>query len=169
METCGLFSKTRKFQGGVFVTAFADSAGLRRVSVDFDPPPADSAGGAPKKVADVLDRALAAVSAAMSGDADRTGEFLRQTAAPGKTSDFHRRVWRETAKIPYGRTKTYSEIATRLGGANYRRAVARALGANPFPILIPCHRVVGARDEGGYSAGGGRLMKQALLSMEAQK
>ncbi|MCY4047085.1 MAG: methylated-DNA--[protein]-cysteine S-methyltransferase [Candidatus Dadabacteria bacterium] len=167
-KTTEMFSKTLTLQGGIFVTAFADSAGLRRVSVGFEQPPADKAG-APKETAAVLDRALSAASAAVHGETAEAGKVVSEAAAPEKTPDFHRRVWRETAKIPHGQTRTYSEIAGRLGGENYRRVVARALAKNPFPILIPCHRVVGARDGGGYSAGGGRRMKQALLSMETQK
>lgn len=167
MEKPALFSKTQELGGGVFATAFADSAGLRRVTVGFEKPPA--APRPPEEAATVLRRALAAVSAAMRGEAAQAGKILKNTAADGKTPEFYRKVWRETVKIPYGQTKTYTEIAEQLGGANRRRAVARALAANPFPVLIPCHRVVGKRDGGGYSGGGGREMKQTLLSMEAQR
>ncbi|HEY77133.1 MAG TPA: methylated-DNA--[protein]-cysteine S-methyltransferase [Thermoflexia bacterium] len=79
---------------------------------------------------------------------------------------FQRAVWREVASIPYGTTATYGEIARRLGKeGRAARAVGAAVGANPLPILIPCHRVIGA--DGllvGY--GGGLSRKVQLLRLE---
>jgi methylated-DNA-[protein]-cysteine S-methyltransferase len=75
-------------------------------------------------------------------------------------------VWKEVAGIPYGDTTTYGEIARRLGrGRGGARAVGAAVGANPVPIIIPCHRVVGA-DGSLVGYGGGLDVKEALLRLE---
>jgi O-6-methylguanine DNA methyltransferase len=78
---------------------------------------------------------------------------------------FERRVWEATRRIPYGDTATYGAIATRIGAPRAARAVGNALGHNPAPILIPCHRVVlGNRHLGGFSGGAG--WKRFLLDLE---
>jgi len=80
-------------------------------------------------------------------------------------TDYQKKVWDEVAKIPYGCTKTYSEIAAVIGSGP--RAVGNAVGANPLPIIIPCHRVVGKNGHfGGYSGKGGIQTKQFLLELE---
>ena len=79
---------------------------------------------------------------------------------------FRQAVWREVAGIPYGDTTTYGEIARRLGrGRGGARAVGAAVGANPVPIIIPCHRVVGA-DGSLVGYGGGLDVKETLLRLE---
>jgi O-6-methylguanine DNA methyltransferase len=78
---------------------------------------------------------------------------------------FQRAVWTEVARIPYGVTTTYGEVAQRMGRPRAARAVGAAVGANPLPILIPCHRVVGAGGSlTGY--GGGLELKANLLRLE---
>ena len=77
---------------------------------------------------------------------------------------FQRRVWSMMEQIPYGKTITYGEIAKNLGSS--ARAVGMACGANPIPVIIPCHRVVAANDMGGYSGDGGVKTKRALLHLE---
>ena len=80
-------------------------------------------------------------------------------------TDFQQAVWRATLAIPYGHALTYGQIASGLGRRNGARAVGAALGQNPFPILIPCHRVLGSN--GALTGfGGGLDWKQALLSLE---
>ncbi|MBN1814633.1 MAG: methylated-DNA--[protein]-cysteine S-methyltransferase [Anaerolineae bacterium] len=80
-------------------------------------------------------------------------------------TSFQRAVWKEIADIPYGTTATYGEIARRVEQPQAARAVGAALGANLLPILIPCHRVIGARDRlVGYRAG--VETKAALLRLE---
>ncbi len=78
---------------------------------------------------------------------------------------FQRKVWRAALRIPYGRVRSYKWIAVRVGGGRYARAVGLALGANPVPILVPCHRVV-AQDGslGGFSCG--LPAKRRLLTLE---
>lgn len=79
---------------------------------------------------------------------------------------FQQAVWREVASIPYGETLSYGEIARRLGrGPRAARAVGAAVGANPVPIVIPCHRVVGA-DGSLVGYGGGLSVKATLLRLE---
>ena len=79
---------------------------------------------------------------------------------------FQRAVWNRMAKISAGRVVTYGELARELGTS--ARAVGGACGANPLPILVPCHRVVGADGSlGGYSGGEGLPTKRALLDREA--
>ena len=78
---------------------------------------------------------------------------------------FQQRVWAAMRRIPYGRTTSYGELAKTVGSA--ARAVGRSCGQNPLPILIPCHRVVGADGRlGGYSGEGGLETKTALLRLE---
>ena len=79
-------------------------------------------------------------------------------------SDFQRRVWREMIRIPYGEVLTYGEMAARSGGV--ARAVGGACGANPIPVIIPCHRVVAGEGLGGYSGRGGLATKRQLLILE---
>ncbi|MFB1489000.1 MULTISPECIES: methylated-DNA--[protein]-cysteine S-methyltransferase [unclassified Thiocapsa] len=85
-------------------------------------------------------------------------------------TDFQQRVWAELRRIPAGETRTYGEIARGLGSAP--RAVGQACRANPCPIVVPCHRVVGVKGLGGFSGdiSGRKLeVKRWLLSHEARK
>jgi len=80
---------------------------------------------------------------------------------------FHRRVFELARTIPAGRTSTYGELATRLGDPGSARAVGEALGRNPFPIVVPCHRVLAATGKlGGFSAHGGATTKRRMLIIE---
>ncbi len=80
---------------------------------------------------------------------------------------FQQRVWKTLKEIPYGEVRSYAWLAERLGTPRALRAVGQALAANPLPIFIPCHRVVGKRDLGGFS--GGLEIKRFLLRLEASK
>ncbi len=81
------------------------------------------------------------------------------------TRGFGRRVLRRTARIPYGRTSTYREVAAGAGNERAVRAAGNALGANPLPIVVPCHRVLRTGGAlGGY--GGGLDIKEYLLRLE---
>jgi O-6-methylguanine DNA methyltransferase len=85
-----------------------------------------------------------------------------------KSSHFQKLVWKEIEKIPYGKTKSYKDIAIEIGNPKSFRAVANACGKNPLPIIRPCHRVICSNGEiGGYSANGGVKLKKALLKIEA--
>ena len=80
-------------------------------------------------------------------------------------TEFQLRVWRALREIPFGETRTYGDIARRLGRPGAARAVGMANHRNPLPIFIPCHRVVGANGAlTGYA--GGLMRKRALLQLE---
>ncbi|MFH5923293.1 methylated-DNA--[protein]-cysteine S-methyltransferase [Roseomonas xinghualingensis] len=80
-------------------------------------------------------------------------------------SPFRQRVWQALRDIPYGETRSYADLAATLGTAS--RAIGGANGANPIPIIIPCHRVIGAQGAiGGYSGEGGLATKRWLLALE---
>ena len=78
---------------------------------------------------------------------------------------FQRATWRALTEIPYGSTVSYGELARRLGRPGASRAVGAANGANPLPIVVPCHRVIG-RDGSLTGFGGGLPVKRALLALE---
>ncbi len=82
----------------------------------------------------------------------------------GGTS-FQQKVWGTLLRVSYGRLRSYQWVAVRVGGSQYARAVGNAVGANPMPIVIPCHRIV-AQDTsiGGFSCG--LPMKRKLLALE---
>jgi methylated-DNA-[protein]-cysteine S-methyltransferase len=80
-------------------------------------------------------------------------------------TEFQRRVWEELSRIPYGTTVSYAELAARIGRPGAFRAVGRANGTNPIPVILPCHRVIGA-DGSLTGYGGGMELKRALLALE---
>lgn len=98
------------------------------------------------------------------------GERVDLSGAPldrDGLADFQSRVTDVTLAIPPGETLTYGEIARRIGEPGAAQAVGRALGANPWPIVVPCHRVLAASGKtGGFSAPGGVDTKLKLLSIE---
>lgn len=96
-------------------------------------------------------------------DGMRTGFDL--PLAPMGTP-YRRKVWAALCTIPHGATRTYKQIAELAGGSS--RSVGGANGANPIPILIPCHRVVATNGIGGYSAHEGLETKRRLLRLETQ-
>jgi methylated-DNA-[protein]-cysteine S-methyltransferase len=106
----------------------------------------------------------------------RLAQQLKQYAA-GKTvrwsvpvdlssgTHFQQKVWRSLTKIPRGRTQSYAWVARKIGKPNATRAVGTACGANPVPVVIPCHRVIASDGSlGGF--GGGLPMKRRLLRLE---
>ncbi len=83
--------------------------------------------------------------------------------------DFDRRIYEVACAIPPGRVLTYGEVASRLG-INNARAIGQALGRNPIPVIVPCHRVVAAGGKlGGFSAHGGATTKRRLLAIEGAR
>jgi AraC family transcriptional regulator of adaptative response/methylated-DNA-[protein]-cysteine methyltransferase len=110
------------------------------------------------------DAGLAAWAASL---ADQVEGLKPRLAVPLdlRGTEFQKSVWRELCAIPLGQTRTYREVARRLGRPRAARAVARACATNPVSVLVPCHRVI--REDGGlggYRWGVGR--KQALLAKE---
>ena len=83
-------------------------------------------------------------------------------------TDFQKQVWKELQKIPFGETRTYAEVALSIGRPTASRAVGTAIGANPIPVVIPCHRVIGSNQSlTGFS--GGLENKAFLLRLEGAK
>jgi methylated-DNA-[protein]-cysteine S-methyltransferase len=83
-------------------------------------------------------------------------------------TEFQRAVWQELRAIPYGETISYKELAERIGKPKAVRAVGAANGANPIPIIIPCHRVIG--NDGSLTGfGGGLPLKRRLLELEGRQ
>jgi methylated-DNA-[protein]-cysteine S-methyltransferase len=82
-------------------------------------------------------------------------------------TEFQRRVWEELSRIPFGETISYGELARRIGNHKAMRAVGLANGRNPIPIVVPCHRVIGA-DGSLTGFGGGIERKRWLLAHEAR-
>lgn len=91
-------------------------------------------------------------------------EFTLRLAPVG--SPYRQRVWAALSRIPYGQTRSYADIAREAGGSP--RSVGGANGANPIPIVIPCHRVLASNGIGGYSGGDGLDTKRFLLSLEGE-
>ncbi len=82
-------------------------------------------------------------------------------------TNFQKKVWNEISKIPKGKVRTYKELAKLIGKPKSSRAVANACGKNPYPIKIPCHRVIRSDGSlGGYSGKGGIKTKKNLLKKE---
>jgi len=97
--------------------------------------------------------------------AGRRRTFELPIAADG--TPFQRRVWRELAEVGYGQTATYAELARAIGKPRAARAVGAALARNPVPVVVPCHRVIGATgDLRGFGLGGVSV-KRSLLDAEA--
>ena len=109
-----------------------------------------------------IDAVARAIAAMLSGESVR---FSLALLALGTCPPFQQAVLRATARIPRGQVRTYGQIAAQLGKPGAARAVGNALAANPFPLAIPCHRVVRAGGQlGGF--GGGSALKRALLDLE---
>jgi methylated-DNA-[protein]-cysteine S-methyltransferase len=123
----------------------------------------------PDTIADIdpSDHAVLALAVEQLGEyfAGTRTEFALPLDPAG--TDFQRDVWHELERIPFGETITYGEQAARLGDKNKSRAVGAANGKNPIPIVVPCHRVVGAN---GHLTGfaGGLDTKAWLLDHEFQ-
>jgi len=84
-----------------------------------------------------------------------------------RLTPFTQKVLLEIQKIPYGHTKTYKEVAEAIGHPGAQRAVGSACGRNPYPLFIPCHRVVGYNNMGGYSCA--QSIKMLLYTLECTK
>ncbi len=108
---------------------------------------------------DLLMAAKTQIEAYFDGKAEAFDLPVQPAGTP-----FQRRVWALMNEIPFGRTMTYGEMSNRLKSS--ARAVGTACGANPIPLIIPCHRVLAANGLGGYSGDGGVETKAALLRLE---
>lgn len=113
-------------------------------------------------------KAIDGIVALLDGEKrDLSGIAIDDSATP----EFNARVYKIVRQIPPGQTLTYGEVAERLGDRTLARAVGQAMGQNPCPIVMPCHRVMAAGDRtgartGGFSAPGGVVTKLKLLTIE---
>ena len=143
-------------KSGIFLARYSDQ-GL--VSLTFPPNPDTGSSADVPQAWQKL--AAAALERCLAGNDPGPLPPLDWSAA----TEFQRRVWKALLAIPMGQTKSYAEIALEVGTASGGRAVGNACGANPIPVLVPCHRVL-ARDGkiGGFSAG--LHWKRLLLERE---
>ncbi len=93
--------------------------------------------------------------------------FANVTLGFDDVPDFNARIYRVLRQIPWGETTTYGALAKSVGEPGAARAVGMAMGRNPWPIIVPCHRVLAAQKKiGGFSAPGGAATKEVLLRLE---
>ena len=136
-----------------------DDAGLRLIHFDD--------GRRPLQPASSWQHDDAAFADVVSQLEEYFAGYRRQFKLPlaPEGTPFQQRVWRALLDIPYGETISYGQLASRIGQRSASRAVGLANGSNPLPIVIPCHRVIGANGKlTGY--GGGLPVKQQLLALE---
>lgn len=145
------------------LTLAADAAGLRHIEFPTNRHPVDRAGwspGARGAIAETLATARAQLLEYFAGER-RT--FALPLAPEG--TPFQREVWTMLARIPWGATWSYGQLAKAIGQPAAVRAVGAANGRNPLPIVLPCHRVIGS-DGALTGFGGGLPIKEALLRLE---
>jgi len=153
---CGIVWSERGI-AGVQLPESSERETRRRVLARF---PAARAAVPPAHVRRTIDD----IVALLGGERKELGQAILDSEA---VPDFNRRVYDIARTIPPGGTLSYGAIAERLGDRNLARDVAQALGQNPFPIIVPCHRVMAAGGKtGGFSAPGGVRTKLRLLSIE---
>lgn len=120
--------------------------------------------GTLQKTPDFVTSAIRQIGELLSGD---TVDFSTTPLAMHNLPDLNRQVYEIILKVPAGQTTTYGAIAREIGDVSLSQAVGYALGKNPFPIIVPCHRVLGANGKvGGFSANGGTRTKMQLLNIE---
>lgn len=140
---------------GMLQLVFAGSA-LVGLSFSSEPP-----AGLHWKKSETFCPAKAELTEYFSGK--RIGFTCRTRFIEG--TDFEQAVWSALKEVPYGETKTYKWLAERIGKPHAFRAVGRALGKNPIPVIVPCHRIIEADGSiGGYSSG--TEIKRRLLDIE---
>jgi methylated-DNA-[protein]-cysteine S-methyltransferase len=125
------------------------------------------AGAVPMEPPDFVRRAVAAIVALTEGAREDLRAIPIDLSGVG---DFERRVYEVALGIMPGETLTYGAVAAKIGEPGAARAVGKALGLNPLPIIVPCHRVLAADGKtGGFSANGGVETKLKLLTIEKAK
>jgi methylated-DNA-[protein]-cysteine S-methyltransferase len=140
------------------LTLVGGDDGLRALYFPGRSGPLDEAGRDERPFAD----ALVQLAQYFAGERRRFDLALALDGTP-----FQRRVWAALSEIPYGRTTSYGGVADEIGRPDRVRAVGAAVGRTPVPIIVPCHRVIGA-DGSLTGYGGGLQRKQALLDLESR-
>jgi len=142
------------------ITAVADAEGLTQVILAGDDGSvlAEATEGGP-----IVDAAAQQLAEYFAGE-----RMAFDVPLAPQGTEFQQTVWKALGDVPFGTTATYGEIARAIGQLTATRAVGAANGRNPIPIIIPCHRVIGASGElTGYSGGGGIETKRRLLDHES--
>lgn len=153
---CGLVWTSRGI-AGVNLPEGSEEKTRARVKRRF--PEAEEAAASPE-IQKIIDEVIALI-------AGEKIDFSHVTLDHEPLPEFSNRVYEIVRTIPIGHTLTYGDIAKRLGDVSLSREVGRAMGKNPTPIIMPCHRVVAASGKtGGFSAPGGVDTKMTLLSIE---
>jgi methylated-DNA-[protein]-cysteine S-methyltransferase len=145
------------------LTLAADAGGLRHIEFPDNRHPTDRAGWVPGARGDVA-AVLRMTREQLLDYFDGARTAFDLPLAPEGTA-FQQEVWRTLATIPYGATWSYRDLARAIGKPDAMRAVGAANGRNPLPIVLPCHRVIGA-DGSLTGFGGGLPIKAALLRLE---
>ena len=173
MAACRFYSWPMEFV--IFDTAMGPfglgwtAAGLKRVLLPGEPPEAMAASferagfvsGTPDRTVERLINAIEDYADGIEVDFSATQLDLAGLPA------FHRRAYGCLLRVGWGQTVTYGELARQLGDVGLSRAVGQAMGANPIPLVIPCHRVLASDGRpGGFSAPGGALSKVRMLALE---
>ena len=142
------------------VTVWVSAEGLRHI--EFGPLPEEHHVDPPEQYPELLSQAVTELRQYFNGD---RRDFDVPLDLGMVATDFQHRVYERLLALDYGKVTSYGALAQELGGQELSRAVGQAVGANPIPIVIPCHRVVGA---GGRLTGfgGGLAAKIALLRLE---
>lgn len=156
-----LYGSTLSWEGWTF-RVLSSSGGLRWI--ELNPTPLEELG-------DRLHARIVPDDQPNEAVLDQLHEYLRGERREFsidlelRGTPFQRSVWNALIEIPYGQTLAYAEVAERIGNAKALRAVGQAVGANPIPIAIPCHRVIG-KDGRLVGFGGGLPLKERLLYLE---
>jgi methylated-DNA-[protein]-cysteine S-methyltransferase len=136
-----------------------DEAALRRRIVRFLPGARDVAPP------EAIREAIGAIVALLDGDPDERLDAVALDME--RVPEFNRKVYDAARRIPAGSTLSYGEVAERIGERGSAQAVGQALGRNPFPVIVPCHRVLAADGTlRGFSAPGGIETKRRMLAIE---
>lgn len=146
---------------GIFCTQLPEGDAARSRARFLQRVPGAREAEAPPQVQAVIARIVALLDGGK-------GDDLKDVALDmDRLPEFNRAVYAIARKIPPGETITYGEIAKQLGGVQLSRDVGQAMGKNPFPIIVPCHRVLAAGAKpGGFSARGGTATKLKMLAIE---
>jgi methylated-DNA-[protein]-cysteine S-methyltransferase len=154
---------------GIALPAQTDAATVRHLATGAQrlgfrgPLTAVTLDEAPPAVRD----AARAITAHLAGETGPGADLASIALQDDDLSPFRQRVYREARRIPRGELASYAELAALAGSPRAARAVGRAMATNPWPIVVPCHRVVSAEGElHGFSAPGGTRTKAALLQIE---
>jgi methylated-DNA-[protein]-cysteine S-methyltransferase len=116
---------------------------------------------------DWIEATIEAVRRYAQGEA---ADFASVPLDMSRLSDFHRRIYKALSAVPWGQTTTYGDLARTIGEPGASRAIGHAMSRNPFPLIVPCHRVLAKGNRiGGFSAHGGAVTKTKMLALEGLK